>query len=78
MRFSAVNTYAHHRCCGAIRAWHHRALHAMRALYGTKHITFDHLNRIFDAGIRSGVYAFGQVITGGDTDSGDDDQFLAP
>ncbi|MBL9197874.1 hypothetical protein VB151_08655 [Xanthomonas fragariae] len=50
----------------------------MRALYGTKHITFDHLNRIFDAGIRSGVYAFGQVITGGDTDSGDDDQFLAP
>ena len=42
------------------------------------HDLIDHLNRIFDAGIRSGMYVFGQVITGDDTDNGDDDQFLAP
>lgn len=43
-----------------------------------KHMTFDHLNRVFDAGIRSGVYVFGEVITGGGTGNGDYDQFLAP
>ncbi|MBB4757284.1 alpha-amylase [Xanthomonas campestris] len=43
-----------------------------------KHMSFDHLNRVFDAGIRSGVYVFGEVITGGGTGNGDYDQFLAP
>ncbi|WP_184354562.1 alpha-amylase family protein [Xanthomonas euroxanthea] len=43
-----------------------------------KHMSFDHLNRVFDAGIRSGVYVFGEVITGGGTGNGDHDQFLAP
>ncbi|AZU11941.1 alpha-amylase [Xanthomonas phaseoli pv. phaseoli] len=43
-----------------------------------KHMTFDHLNRVFDAGIGSGVYVFGEVITGGGTGNGDYDQFLAP
>ncbi|QHG86110.1 alpha-amylase [Xanthomonas cucurbitae] len=43
-----------------------------------KHMSFDHLNRVFDASIRSGVYVFGEVITGGGTGNGDYDQFLAP
>lgn len=43
-----------------------------------KHMSFDHLNRVFDAGIRSSVYVFGEVITGGGTGNGDYDQFLAP
>lgn len=43
-----------------------------------KHMSFDHLNRVFDAGIRFGVYVFGEVITGGGAGNGDYDQFLAP
>lgn len=43
-----------------------------------KHMSFDHLNRVFDAGIRSGVHVFGEVITGGGSGNSDYDQFLAP
>jgi alpha-amylase len=43
-----------------------------------KHMTFDHLNRFFDAGILSGVHVFGEVITGGGSGNSDYDQLLAP
>ncbi|MEQ4576373.1 MAG: alpha-amylase family protein [Gammaproteobacteria bacterium] len=43
-----------------------------------KHMAFDHLNRVFDAGIRNGVHVFGEVITGGGAGNGDYDRFLAP
>ncbi|WP_369934124.1 alpha-amylase family protein [Xanthomonas tesorieronis] len=43
-----------------------------------KHMTFDHLNRVLDSGIRSGVHVFGEVITGGGAGNADYDQFLAP
>lgn len=43
-----------------------------------KHMTFEHLNSVFDADIRSGVHVFGEVITGGGAGTSDYDQFLAP
>ncbi len=43
-----------------------------------KHMTFDHLNKVLDAQVRSGVMVFGEVITGGGSGNSDYDQFLAP
>lgn len=43
-----------------------------------KHMTFEHMNQVLDAGIRNGVHVFGEVITTGGAGSGDYDGFLAP
>ncbi|WP_156170534.1 alpha-amylase family protein [Luteimonas sp. FCS-9] len=43
-----------------------------------KHMTFEHMNRVFDAGIRAGAHVFGEVITTGGAGTGDYDGFLAP
>lgn len=43
-----------------------------------KHMTFEHLDRVLDAGIRADMHVFGEVITNGGAGSGDYDRFLAP
>lgn len=43
-----------------------------------KHMTFDHMNRVLSADIKSGMHVFGEVITNGGAGSGDYDGFLAP
>ncbi|MCB1555510.1 MAG: alpha-amylase family protein [Xanthomonadales bacterium] len=43
-----------------------------------KHMTFGHLNRVFDAGIKSGVHVFGEVITGGGAGESEYEAFLRP
>jgi alpha-amylase len=43
-----------------------------------KHMKNAHINAVFDAGIKSGVHVFGEVITGGGVGNGEYDKFLAP
>ncbi|MCD9032181.1 alpha-amylase family protein [Luteimonas sp. Y-2-2-4F] len=43
-----------------------------------KHMTFEHMNRVLDAGIRAQAHVFGEVITTGGAGTVDYDRFLAP
>lgn len=58
------------------------ALKAMKVkgfrIDAAKHMKLAHINAVFDAGIKSGVHVFGEVITGGGVGNGEYDTFLAP
>lgn len=43
-----------------------------------KHMTSYHLNQIFTSTIKSGMYVFGEIITGGGSGNLDYDRFLSP
>jgi len=43
-----------------------------------KHMTNWHMNQIFTSSIKSGMHVFGEVITGGGTNSSDYQNFLGP
>ncbi|MES2669795.1 MAG: alpha-amylase family protein [Pseudomonadota bacterium] len=43
-----------------------------------KHMTMSHINSVLTADIKSGVYVFGEIITGGGAGSSEYDRFLQP